>query len=119
MKTRTIGTPTGWKPADLIRMIESTPDAFTEGRRNNDMVNWYLAKAIEDMTDRGKIRWVGDYIAEFNDLVDNFNPIQYEDVHDWEHDYEDKLRDLSMYYGSATDTGYLSQLWLPMPYSLV
>lgn len=74
--------------------IENYPDSFTEGRRNDDLVNWTLAYiATYDY----------DYAINAQTCVDDFEQLmlglrdkQIDDLNDY--DWEDKIKKVASYY---------------------
>ena len=111
MKTRVIMSPAGYQPKDLLKFIESTLDAFTMGRRNNDVVNWFIARRLIDTNENE-----GNIEEAFHYMLDRLSQGQKQDLQLWEENWEWKLRLLFKRYGRLTRT-QLYDLWLPMEYS--
>lgn len=74
--------------------IENYPDSFTEGRRNDDLVNWTLAYiatydynyAINTQTP----------VDDFEQLMLGFRDKQIDDLNDY--DWKDKIKRVADYY---------------------
>lgn len=74
--------------------IENCSDSFTEGRRNNDLVNWTLAYIAT---------WDFDHpinkqlcIDDFEQLMLGFRDKQIDDMN--EYDWKDKIKKVADYY---------------------
>jgi hypothetical protein len=110
MKTRTIFDPSIYEPDHLVKLIENTPDAFTEGRRNNDMVNWFLAKRAADSRQ--------DYLAieaDFEAMIELKWPAKMNSLYLFH--WEEKIQKLYRSYRQIHQPSYLYSLWLPMEYT--
>ncbi len=83
MKTRIVTSPAGEDLDALLAMIEGTPDAFTYGRRNNDMVNWFLTKKMISIDNGGTLAWSSQYKREFAELKTKLSKTQKADLNEW------------------------------------
>ena len=74
--------------------IENYPDSFTEGRRNDDLVNWTLAYiATYDYSNH-----ISEQIcvADFEQLMLGLRDEQIDDLNDY--DWKDKIKKVADYY---------------------
>jgi hypothetical protein len=116
-----VENPLNVDSAVLIRMIEEDPNSFTQGRRNDDMVNWYLAKRIHEVLTQHAKRAHFAYIADFKLL--KLTHVQFDALRDW--DFRDavsvdrKIHQLHQAYGTIDRLPYLSNLWIPAFYNKV
>jgi hypothetical protein len=120
---KTMFSINGCSPHQVLSSIESTPEAFTDGRRNNDMVNWFVAKRLIDLEDdepvgRSHREKVGVYIAAFRDLLSRMNHRQKMCMAAWNENWEYKIQVLCEHYDQANDPGFLRYLWLAMDYNV-
>ena len=116
MKTEYIDRIDGRDPQKLLDAIEATPDAFTQGRRNNDMVNWFIAQRIlarENGTSSPD--YGGNLVQAFDGLLSSLSPMQQADIRSWSTPWRSKLETLWRKYRHNTTAG-LCYLWLPMEY---
>jgi hypothetical protein len=110
-------------PSELLRIIESDPKAFTEGRRNNDLVNWFVAKRLVELehTDsrtnngRDSLRKCVEYESDFHYLIEAATAEQYTSILEWDTDPDEKIRRFHRGYGTM-NAWAMSYLWLPMDY---
>lgn len=118
MRTKTITTPAGEDLNSLLAIIENTPDAFTNGRRNNDMVNWFLVQKMLNIDNGGPALSTSDYVEKFRECMSNMSKAQQIDLKYWTDGWEQKIEDLTAYYGRLTNPQQIINLWLPMDYSI-
>lgn len=118
MRTKTITTPAGEDLNELLATIEGTPDAFTYGRRNNDLVNWFLTKKMISIDNGGTHQWTSEYKKDFAELKTRLSKTQKDDLNEWIDGHNSKIDTLYDYYGKVTDPAKLINLWLPMEYSI-
>ena len=119
MSDRLISDPYALTAQELLHAIESTKDAFTTGRRNNDMVNWYVAKRLVDMEMSSTFQTLGSFIEryqqDFSTMLLGLREIQQLDMKSWETGWAWKIQVLHEHYFNY-DTDQLRMLWLPMLY---
>lgn len=107
----------------LLETIENDPDAFTVGRRNDDVVNWFLAKRMaENDTPGGLDKYpLRKYVEAFNQL--ELTVEQDESVYKrwgWESmSPERKIAQLWNHYGHITDLQKLAYYWIPVAYRVI
>lgn len=123
MVMNTIYNAGNYEPQRLLIIIEQTKDAFTEGRRNNDMINWYVAKRLIDLEAgerMGRLNKdiLGAYLVDFERYHDRMTQRQKDALRYWSEDPEWKLENICKHYNKTNDPGYLWYLWLPMDYSM-
>lgn len=122
MTSTTIMSPLQYEPADLMRIIESDPSSFTDGRRNNDIVNWYLARRMLELQSArpdNRVLWQKkeDCISDFKRIP--LSADQQYDLATWGETVSDKLWALNNHYDNITNVHILASLWLPMDYQVV
>ena len=115
MMYKTVVNPSLYPTSALLAMFDDTPDAFIQGRRNNDMVNWFIAARMRDL-EAGARKDEIDYIAEFRKLWEGLSREQGDSLSSWDETPEDKIRRLYQHYRHITDSDGLVRLWLPMDY---
>jgi hypothetical protein len=103
----------------MLEAIEQEPFSFTIGRRNDDLVNWFLAKRlIEVLTPGGPTRRpMIEYVRAFE--VIEKSDLQKSSLRDWCYDgmsAELKIRQLHQHYGFMTNPQLLRSYWIPMSY---
>lgn len=92
--------------------IENYPDSFTEGRRNDDLVNWTLAYiatydynyAINAQTP----------VDDFEQLMLGLRDKQIDDLNDY--DWKDKIKKVASYYNEE-DLETLESLLIDVEYN--
>lgn len=92
--------------------IENYPDSFTEGRRNDDLVNWTLAyiatynynHAINTQTP----------VDDFEQLMLGFRDKQIDDLNHY--NWEDKIKKVASYYNEE-DLETLESLLIDVEYN--
>lgn len=92
--------------------IENYPDSFTEGRRNDDLVNWTLAYiatydynyAINAQTP----------VDDFEQLMLGLRDKQIDDLNDY--DWKDKIKKVTSYYNEE-DLETLESLLIDVEYN--
>ena len=102
-----------------LRELESDKLAFTEGCRNDDIVNWALLTiAIYRVKKEGSIPFQ-KFIDKFNDFHDNrLTPSQRAALIEWEEYHDDKLRICHTLYSAKTVDSIMSK-WIPgHPYEI-
>lgn len=123
MKCRVVTEPLSIEPEDLLRMIESDPEAFAVGRRNNDMVNWFIAKRLVEQAAShledpfATLRKCLLYKRDFHYLMEAASKEQLHSILDWDMDPDEKIRRLHQAYGRVNAFG-LSYIWLAMDYAV-
>lgn len=115
MSRQTITDPLMYKPSVTLRLIENDPDSFTEGRRNNDLVNWFVVCRIGEIESGIELRANRFYVDDFNEMMDELSEKQVYDLKNWSESYEAKLRNLHQYYGHHNVTA-LRYIWQSMDY---
>ena len=101
-------------PWELLEKIEQTPWAFLAGRRNNDMVNWYIAQRLNGIAKKNHlVERFKDWMAE---LVRDQDP-RVVSLRSWDESWEKKLNILFDAYWHCGDEE-LKGLWLPMDYQV-
>ena len=122
MKTKTITDPRSMDSTDLLGMIEHDDDTFTTGRRNNDLVNWFIAKRLVDL-DKGEPfgRSANDmydvYTDDFGVLMKGMTDAQLDSLDLWDENWESKILTLCTHYHGFRDV-HLRNIWLPMDYTV-
>lgn len=116
MKTKTIVSPMHRDPQELLTMIETTSDAFTAGRRNNDIVNWFLAKRLLDLSERNDPSDIV-YVDDFNHMRDGLTDAQQDSLDFWDEDPLRKIKTLYAHYGKLHASS-LHAYWMPMDYEV-
>lgn len=120
MKTshrRIIDGPLSMDPKLLLDTIEQDPDAFLTGRRNDDLVNWFLARRMYELQCPGDPKeWsVDHYIEEFEDIELNGDQLRALETWDFMSPAR-KIEQLYNHYGSIDHLKGLAYYWLPMDY---
>lgn len=105
-----------------LKQIEQDPNSFTPGRRNDDVVNWFLTKKlIEVLTPGGPDRRpVHEYLDEFALLKKTSG--QTNSLRDWNYDgmsAERKIRVLWQHYGIITNASTLESYLISIHYRSV
>lgn len=123
MRTDTIWDPAKYGPG-LHTVIENTPEAFTEGRRNNDIVNWFLAVRLRDIespivSDLSAFKMDERYWNEFTEILSRLTDEQRTSLMFWDESPRNKINTLVYSYYKIEDPMALARLWLPMEYGLV
>lgn len=118
MRTKTIMSPVGWVLSDLLAIIEHDPEAFTQGRRNNDLVNWFITKKLIDLDSEQQPKVWTEYVDDFKDMRENLSNMQKQHLTHWTEDAEWKVRVLTEHYGHWSHDKAIINLWLPMNYSV-
>lgn len=113
-----IENPLNFEADDLLAMIESDPESFTMGRRNNDMVNWFIAKRLSEISDSRETApaLVRYYEAAFNSVP--LNGTQRDDLRIWECSVHEKIWHLHTAYAYIEQPAVLARLWIPQEYDL-
>lgn len=118
-----ISDPTTIDPVVLIGMIENSPTAFTNGRRNNDIVNWFIACRLSQLAMgtlfHGAYPMSQEFKRRFIELQRHgLTPVQNDALDRWDEEVADKIGRLCYsYYHRSADQ--LATLWLPMDYKVV
>jgi hypothetical protein len=124
MKTeyQTVGYLLQFEAPVLLQLIEEDPESFTTGRRNDDIVNWFLVKRAIDLQvpgDSMKLH-INAYHDAFDKLKQKLSSVQIADLRDW--NFSDgmsadcKINQLYGYYGYVTTLEELRHYWIPMTY---
>lgn len=110
-----ISLPVSWieEGTDVAELIERDPEAFREGRRNDDVVNWWLAKRIKDLKDH-QMQTCYMYQAEFSKLI--LTEKQTRDLNRWSDNPAHKLEVMFQHYGHITEPERLEYFWIPQDY---
>lgn len=117
MTSRAIFDPSVYSARELLRFILNSPDAFCAGRRNNDLVNWFIARRLLDLAEGREVPAdVAAYISEFESTMDCMTESQRHSLEIWDEDWKRKLRTLAAHYGHLTLPASLQYYWLPMDY---
>ena len=123
MKTRQTIDPKDYAPEDVLAFIENDPQSFTPGRRNNDMVNWFIIKRVIELghyTGGG----ISTYdiakrsVADFKEMMARLTGYQDQMLRSWDTDWTHKMQILVDHYAGYQDIKYLYYLWLPMDYEV-
>lgn len=77
-------------PKEFLQAIEADTRSFTEGRRNDDVVNWALTKMMVANDEGTKISKEG-LMKDFNALSENFEYYQKQGIDFWDDDVKEKL----------------------------
>ena len=101
-------------PQALLERIETEPGAFLPGRRNNDIVNWFLTMLLIEPG-----RDTEYYTSKFEVMMRSLTPTQQYSLASWEIDVADKIRTLNYHYGHLTSPGMIMSKWIPMDYAHV
>jgi hypothetical protein len=119
MKTndKVIEYPLDYDPRVLLQLVEQDPDSFTIGRRNDDLVNWFIAKRLTELPANQKP--VREYVSEFDDLKNKLTAGQRSDLRAWHYDRmssEQKITRLWSAYGWMCDGDQLQNIWISTNY---
>ena len=95
----------------LLEEIENNPIAFTAGRRNNDVCNWFFAKLVTLRGD-GKDITLQRIINDFHILLENLSQTQQDDMLYWQEDADAKLEYCFTHYQQYSDDYLLDDLWI-------
>jgi hypothetical protein len=100
-------------------MIENDDLSFTQGRRNNDMVNWFVIVRIGEMTDGHPLRPERYYVDDFEEMMeDTLTNMQRKHLEAWSESWRVKLGRLHRHYGSY-NINDLRHIWKPMDYTFI
>lgn len=102
----------------MAHVIETDPDAFLEGRRNDDMVNWFIVQKLINLESGEATMDKSEFIDRFKKVHNRLPQPQKDSLWKWEEDWEYKIGTLFDYYGKVDDPAKLINLWLPMDYSI-
>jgi hypothetical protein len=119
MKTEEINDPLIHDPFVLLTGIETDPHSFQMGNRNDDLVNWFIAKKIYELkqTPPVEFRPVSAYISDFDGLELSVDAVH--DLRNWGGmSPAIKIGMLHRYYGKVIDMQQLRNLWIPMAYPM-
>lgn len=72
---------------EMIKVIEGDFDSFTEGRRNDDLINWALLYLYAD----DKCNDAADLIFRYRQMIVNLTKAQKHSLVYWDEDWEGKL----------------------------
>jgi hypothetical protein len=102
-----------------LKQIEQDFSSFTPGRRNDDMVNWFLAKKIVEVLTPGALnkRPVREYLMEFEAIPKTKE--QCDSLFRWNFDgmdTEKKIRLLWQHYGALTSAAAIRDLEISVSY---
>lgn len=92
----------GVTPDVLLKAIESDPDSFAEGRRNDDVCNWFFAKMlVEEMDGSRGMRDDQFYVDEFQKLYDHrLSRFQKDSLYRWDDSWDSKIENcFRLYHG--------------------
>lgn len=92
--------------------IENYPESFTEGRRNDDLVNWTLAYIAT--YDYNYAINAQTCIDDFEQLMLGFRDKQIDDLNHY--DWKDKIKKVASYYGEE-DLETLESLLIDVEYN--
>ena len=92
--------------------IENYPDSFTEGRRNDDLVNWTLAYIVT--YDYNHALNAQTPVDDFEQLMLGFRDKQIDDLNHY--DWKDKIKKVVDYY-LEEDLGTLESLLIDVEYN--
>jgi hypothetical protein len=111
--------PSQGPPELLIEAITTDKEAFLPGRRNNDIVNWYIAWRLHHLKYGTTVTTDGliDKMDAWLGSMDPDDPRKISLVEGWDEDYWKKLRLLHQHYGSY-NSQLLYGIWLMMDYEL-
>lgn len=96
----------------MLARIENDPQAFRVGRRNNDIVNWFL---IMLLCHPGRNKRF--YRDRFKDLLSRLTADQRHDLDTWEDQPYGKIEDLWHYYGRLSEPSAIMNYWIPVGYA--
>jgi hypothetical protein len=102
-----------------LKQIEQDSDSFTPGRRNDDVVNWFLAKKLVEVLTPGgpDRRRATEYVSEFERIPKLGKQVR--SLRDWNYDgmnAEKKIRQLYKHYGHLTHAGRLESYLISVSY---
>lgn len=119
MKIKTFVLPTKANSyQEMLHLIESSSCSFTQGRRNDDIVNWFLAKRLVEIDSGYDVRIEQAYIDDFKKLMKSMTQEQLTDLNYWEDYPEQKIQTLYDYYGKRNTVNELHYLWLTQDYEV-
>jgi hypothetical protein len=110
--------PLAYDPTVLLQMIEMDPYSFSEGQRNDDIVNWFFAKRLLEIRGPGTngAFAVQKYIEDFDNL--RLSADQLRSLREWKDSTPKmKIEQLWAHYASIVDPKRLSDLWIPAYYN--
>jgi hypothetical protein len=116
----TVSDPLAYDAWTLLQAIEQGVDSFTEGRRNDDLVNWFLIKRIHEIQQAPSIehRKLMKYVDAFHDL--KLSSRQRTDLQYWDRmTPERKIEQLYLHYGMFNTPEQLAYYWVPMCYQML
>ena len=117
--TKTFGLPTEADSyEEMLNLIENSSTSFTEGRRNDDIVNWFLAKRLVEIDAGTSIRTQQAYVNDFMRMTGKLTKKQQDDLDLWEVHADQKIRILYDYYGKRNTVDGLHYLWLTQDYEV-
>lgn len=104
------------KAKRLLEGIETNPESFTAGRRNDDLVNWYFAKLIT-LREASQSTSIYEITEAFCTLLNTvLTPKQNQSLTSWEESWTDKLKMCHRYYSDRSSTDILTNLWIDQSY---
>ncbi len=92
--------------------IENCPESFTEGRRNDDLVNWTLAYIAT--YDYNHAMYLQTPVDDFEQLMLGFRDKQIDDLNDY--DWKAKIKKVASYYNEE-DLETLESLLIDVEYN--
>lgn len=98
-------------PVTMIIRMRKDPQTFIRGRRNNDLVNWFLIMVI---LEPGKL--VHHYIEEFRLFKKSLTEKQQRSLDHWDENWVDKIHSLYRYYGHAREVTDIMDTWIDQDY---
>lgn len=109
--------PTKYNPSTLLRVIESDPEAFTAGRRNNDLVNWFLAERLFEIESNKPRQTLSGYLSDFDAAP--LSKMQRHYLRGWGDSTPSlKIQSLYSYYCTLDNPFSLRDLWIPITYRM-
>lgn len=108
-------------PRATLEAMLRTDYAFTNGRRNNDVVNWFLLVKMIELEEGGLTppRKEHEYAMLFRaEVRPKLDGNRQKQLDYWDDGLEQKLETLHGYYGKITDADQLRNLWLPADYEV-
>jgi len=120
MKHKRCVDPKDYEPENLRLLIESDEDAFQPGRRNNDMVNWFIANRLYEIQTPHPVPWISNQTSQYvRQLAEGLrHNVQIDSLNEWDIDWEWKMYVLCEHYGHYERPEDLYHLWIPMDYTV-
>ena len=99
------------KSKQLLKELEENPVAFTSGRRNDDVCNWFFAKFVTLRGD-GETITLHRILNDFHTLIEKLSQTQRDHMRYWDEDADAKLEYCFTHYQEYSDDYLLEDLWV-------